>query len=170
MSVGQNWPQEIQLATPDTIISAYSRCYEGIPAERIGFDIVKTSDYWLQVLNNEGLNVNKHVNGHRNTKGRDPNMKSTRGGIRVKKEKEDGKWYHEDAQESMQNFFTGSNDRFLEKLHAIRVNRPVATGEPQACMDPDAVVRDDASNDSTIQPSNDSTMMDAVLQADATTG
>ena len=143
-------PKKFSLATPDTIISAYTRCYEGIPAHRLGEDIVKTGDYFLQVAQNQGLNINV-VGGDRNNKGRGPNEKSRRGGIRVKKEEADeSKWCHEDAKDSMKNFFKGSNDRFLDKLSEFRKKSPVFTADPQACMDPDGVIRDEEENDTTM--------------------
>ena len=32
---------------------------------------MKTTEHWKQVLANQGLNINKHISGHRNNKGRD---------------------------------------------------------------------------------------------------
>ena len=142
-------PKKFSLATPDTIITAYTRCYEGIPAERLGEDIVKTGDYFLQVVRNQGLNINR-VDGHRNNKGRDPNAKSRRGGVRVKSEEAElSKWYHQDAKDSMKNFFKGSGDRFLDKLSEFRKGKLVFAADPEACMDPDGVIREEI-NDWTV--------------------
>lgn len=66
-----NDPRKFSLATPDTIQSAYKRVYkDGIPAHLMGHDIEKTVDYWRLVMDNQGLNVNNYVSGHRNKRGR----------------------------------------------------------------------------------------------------
>ena len=142
--------KKFSFATPDKIRSAYKRTYEGIPATRIGCDLVKTSEYWVQVMQNQGLNINRHIPGHRNSKGRDPNKPRNHGGPRKKKEKEEDKWYHKDALESMKELFKECNDTFFKVLKEVQTKKSVSAGEPDACMDPDGVVREGDEDSSTI--------------------
>lgn len=151
----KNDPRKFSLATPDNIISAYTRCYNGIPAKRLGEDIVKTGDYWARVVKNQGLNINSHVDGHRNNKGRDPNKKSNWGGTRTKKPQDQSKWYHQDARDSMKELFEVAHDRFQGELSKLQKFKPVYTAPPMACMDPDGIIRQ--FNDSTTAPTTDAT-------------
>ncbi len=94
---------------------------EGGPeAYRLGHDIMKTLTYWQQVFDNQGLNVQMNVPGHRGDEARAANQEaalatgksSTRGGKRTKKSEMVNSWLHPDAEYGMDKFFKGSMETF----------------------------------------------------------
>jgi len=116
-------PRKFSLATPDECARAYRRIYEanGIPSKRIVQDIMKTTAYWQQVFDNDGLNINKNINGQRGDEGRALGV-AKRGGARVKTAKQDLKsfWYHDDAVSAMAEFLQVSQTKFEDALSKVR--------------------------------------------------
>ena len=80
----------------------------GPVAYRLGHDIMKTLTYWQQVFDNQGLNVQMNVPGHRGDELRAAAKSSgvsNSGGKRTKMREMVKSWLHPDAKEAMKEFF-----------------------------------------------------------------
>ena len=83
----------------------------------MGHDIMKTQVYWQQVFDNEGLNIQRNVKGHRGDELRAAGN-SNRGGKRTKMTKEEamGEWWHPDAKEEMEVFLKDSTVKYEKRM------------------------------------------------------
>ncbi|CAB9530889.1 hypothetical protein SEMRO_3098_G343680.1 [Seminavis robusta] len=150
-------PKKFSLATPLLIASAYKRVWNNPPLERDGtilcpveegapssdrikHDIMKTQEYILEVVDNDGLNTvgKASIAGHR---GDDARLAGTtkRGGARKKNEKEKTFWFHPDARDGLKTFTEESLERWKGKNNV----NVVSNDQQQATMDPDAFVEKD---------------------------
>jgi hypothetical protein len=136
-------PRKFSLRTPKDVSSAYRRIYNnppvvrdgkeimpigegGPPPYRLGHDIMKVPKYWRRVFDNEGLNIQGNVKGHRGDELREARrngqVRSTHGGKRVKKTLDEAldEWLHPDAREAMDIFFKKEESKYavvLQNLH-----------------------------------------------------
>jgi hypothetical protein len=152
-------PRKFKLGTPKDVSSAYRRIYnnpvvlrdgkpiiplgEGAPpAYRLGHDIMKVPTYWKRVFDNEGLNVQTNILGHRGDELRqatkDKKVKSKHGGRREKKKSLDS-WFHPDAKAAMDIFFKKEEKKYEVVLLAVQDKHGVMSLPPQPAMDPDTV-------------------------------
>ena len=117
---------------------------EGEPeACRLGHDIIKTLKHWQQVFDNQGLNVQMNVPGHRGDELRAAAKSSGRsnaGGKRTKKSEMVKSWLHPDAKEAMKEFFGESMVKYETILATTREEQGNMTLPKQPAMDPESVV------------------------------
>jgi hypothetical protein len=153
-------PKKFSLRTPKKVSSAYRRIYnnppvvrDGVPiiplgeggpvAYRLGHDIMKTLTYWKQVFDNQGLNVQMNVPGHRGDELRAAAKSSGRsnaGGKRTKKSEMVKSWLHPDAEDAMKEFFGESMVKYETILATTREEQGNMTLPKQPAMDPESVI------------------------------
>ena len=133
----------------------------GPPSYRLGHDIMKVPKYWRRVFNNEGLNVQGNVRGHRGDEMRDARkdgrVKGTRGGKRVKKTVDEAldEWLHPDAREAMDVFFKKEESKCAVVLQNLHEQHGDMTLPKQLEMDMVDIV-DDTLGSGISPPSKDS--------------
>jgi hypothetical protein len=176
--LANNDPRKFSLRTPKDVSSAYRRIYNnppvvrdgkeiiplgegGPPPHRLGHDIMKVPKYWRRVFNNEGLNVQGNVKGHRGDELREARkagkVKGTHGGTRVKKTMDEAldEWLHPDAREAMDLFFKKEESKYAVVLQRLHEEHGEMTLPKQLEMDMVDIV-DDTLGSGIPPPSNNS--------------